>query len=260
LNYNKKNQFLDLLCAVYFACDCFSGSVSGTAVARQELALLGLATAARFLSDFIFLALVFSRTSGLRARLYEDRFLLPWNLFLAAIHFGADIPTLLFPFRVRIGPPARRFRCLLDFPAQLASPRSWISDFVAALDPAKRAPGSSFLTRIFGPPARSRADFSSCFIDFRSRKVVDFSFAPRPSVCISRRAPGVILPLVLGFCSRGPSVVSAPRTCRSELFLVSTAGEENPAHVARLSLFLARSRAVHTDSIFVQPRVALSQF
>jgi hypothetical protein len=164
----KKNQFLDLLCAVYFACDCFSGSVSGTAVARQGLALLGLATAARFLSDFIFLALVFSRTSGLRARLYEDRFLLPWNLFLAAIHFGADIPTLLFPFRVRIGPPARRFRCLLDFPAQLASPRSWISDFVAALDPAKRAPGSSFLTRIFGPPARSRADFSSCFIDFRS--------------------------------------------------------------------------------------------
>jgi hypothetical protein len=45
-----------------------------------------------------------------------------------------------------------------------------------------------------------------------------------------------------------------------QLFLVSTAGEENPAHVARLSLFLARSRAVHTDSIFVQPRVALSQF
>jgi hypothetical protein len=45
-----------------------------------------------------------------------------WNLFLAAVHFGADIPALLFPFRIRIRPPARRFRCLLDFPAQLASP------------------------------------------------------------------------------------------------------------------------------------------
>jgi hypothetical protein len=56
----------------------------------------------------------------------------------------------------------------------------------------------------------------------------------------------VILPLVLGFCSRGPSVVSAPRTCRSELFLVSTASEENPARVARLCLFLARvSRSSH---------------
>jgi hypothetical protein len=41
-------------------------------------------------------------------------------------------------------------------------------------------------------------------------------------------------------------VVSAPRTCRSELFLVSTAGEENPARVARLCLFLARvSRSSH---------------